>query len=44
MGKRPFKKKGNCSLREASCSCTFVFEDENGSLRLQSQHFGDDIL
>jgi hypothetical protein len=35
MEKRPSKKKGNCNLRGASCSCTFIFEDENGSLRLQ---------
>jgi hypothetical protein len=37
------KKKINCRLRGTYCSCTVIFDHENGSLRLQKTHFEDDI-
>ena len=41
--KSPSKEKVPCRLRGPCCSCTAIFDYENGSLSLKKRHFGDSI-
>jgi len=36
-------KKTNCRLRGSFCSCTVIFDPENGGVGLQKKHWGGDI-